>query len=238
MALRTIVGQCRVSAASASGRNTDRERPIIRERVPAWVFTLFNATFISFIQSILLMAFSAGPAYTILLASKFQESITAADLAYFSLELGLILSEFISDGQQWEFHQAKHSYQKSAKVPQGWQQADLDRGFIATGIWAYSRHPNFIAEQMIWFLLYGWSCFATNVLFNWTFAGAGFLILLFHGSTWLTELITAGKYPEYAEYQKRVGKFFPTSFRAYATPQPKIIRTSELAKRAEKKKQK
>ncbi len=68
--------------------------------------------------------------------------------------------------------------------------------------------------------------------------GPAFLIMLFQGSTWLTELITAGKYPEYREYQRGVGMFAPSSFSAYKTPPPrapKVIRTSELAKRQQQK---
>lgn len=34
-------------------------------------------------------------------------------------------------------------------------------------------------------------------------------LILFQASTWFTELITAKKYPEYQEYQRRVGKFLP-----------------------------
>jgi len=34
-------------------------------------------------------------------------------------------------------------------------------------------------------------------------------LMLFQASTWFTELITARKYPEYKEYQQRVGKFLP-----------------------------
>lgn len=34
-------------------------------------------------------------------------------------------------------------------------------------------------------------------------------LILFQASTWFTELITAGKYADYKEYQKRVGKFLP-----------------------------
>jgi hypothetical protein len=39
--------------------------------------------------------------------------------------------------------------------------------------------------------------------------GAVSYLLLFQGSTWFTELITARKYPDYQEYQQRVGKFMP-----------------------------
>ena len=61
--------------------------------------------------------------------------------------------------------------------------------------------------------------------------------MLFQGSTWLTEAISAGKYPEYSEYQKQVGRFIPSSFKGYSAPvhQPKIIRTSELLKRQQEK---
>lgn len=185
------------------------------------------------------MAISAGPAYIILLASQIDKDITTADIAYFAIELGLVLSEWISDGQQWDYQSAKHQYQKDAKLPKGFKQADLDRGFITSGMWAYSRHPNFAAEQLIWLILYQWGCYATNVLYNWTLGGAAFLILLFQGSTWLTELISGGKYPEYADYQRKVGRFVPTSISAYKAPavQPQVIRTSELAKRQSKKKQ-
>lgn len=140
-----------------------------------------------------------------------------------------------------EYQNAKHQYYKDAKVPKEYSQASLDRGFNTSGLWAYSRHPNFFAEQSIWFTLYQWSCYASNNLYNWSGVGAGALILLFQGSTWLTELITAGKYPEYKSYQKQVGMFIPTSLRPYSAPttQPKIIKTSDLAKRqSEKEKQK
>jgi steroid 5-alpha reductase family enzyme len=45
------------------------------------------------------------------------------------------------------FQQAKKEYLKTAKVPPGFEQEDLDRGFVVTGLWSWSRHPNFAAEQ-------------------------------------------------------------------------------------------
>ncbi|EFY93894.1 DUF1295 domain-containing protein [Metarhizium acridum CQMa 102] len=213
-------------------------REIVKSKVPAFVFFLLNVTFISLIQSVLLFAFSCVPAYAILLSTRFEPNVTASDFAYFAVELLLVISEWISDGQQWEYQTAKHQYNKDAKLPRGWDQADLDRGFITSGLWGYSRHPNFFAEQTIWFVLYQWSCYATNSLYSWTFVGSGSLFLLFQGSTWLTEAISAGKYPEYVEYQRQVGMFIPTSIWPYKAPsyKPKVIRTSELAKRHEEKK--
>ncbi|KAI0481095.1 DUF1295-domain-containing protein [Xylariaceae sp. FL0804] len=208
---------------------------IVRGHVHPALFFIFNVTFISFIQSMLLCALAA-PTYIILLSSKFEPEITAADLAFAGIQLALVASEFVSDQQQWNYQTAKREYQKTAKVPHdcGFSQEELDRGFVTSGLWAYCRHPNFAAEQTIWFLLYQWSCYASKVLYSWAGCGSAFLIMLFQGSTWLTELITAGKYPEYKDYQKQVGALVP-GLAPYKTPGPKVIRTSDLAKRQKAK---
>ncbi|CAG9972227.1 unnamed protein product [Clonostachys byssicola] len=191
---------------------------IVQKYLPRPVWIIFNITFISFIQSVLLFSFSCIPAYAILLSTQFEPSITTPDVLYFVAEVFLVASEFVSDGQMWTYQTAKHKYLKDAKVPQGFNRADLDRGFLTSGLFAYSRHPNFFAEQSIWLVLYQWSCYATNNVYSWTGIGAGALVLLFQGSTWLTEAITTGKYPEYSEYQKQVGMFIPTSLGGYKPP--------------------
>ncbi|KAI1413706.1 DUF1295-domain-containing protein [Hypoxylon sp. FL1857] len=205
---------------------------IIRGKVPPALFFIFNVTFISFMQSVLLFLLAA-PTYIILLTSSHEQEITAADIGFAAAELGLILSEWFSDQQQWDYQTAKKEYQKTAKVPRGcgFSQEDLDRGFITSGLWAYCRHPNFAAEQTIWILLYQWSCYASKTFYNWAGLGVLFLLMIFQGSTWLTELITAGKYPEYKFYQKQIGAHIP-SLTPYRTPTatPKVIRTSDLAK--------
>ena len=108
-----------------------------------------------------------------------------------------------------DYHEAKKEYKKTAKVPQGFHQEDLERGFNTTGLFAYSRHPNFAAEQAVWVSLYGWSCWVTQTYYNWSAIGPIAYLILFQASTWFTELISAKKYPEYKEYQQRVGMFLP-----------------------------
>ncbi len=103
----------------------------------------------------------------------------------------------------------KRFYQEKAKVPGGYEQRELDRGFVTSGLWAWSRHPNFAAEQTFWVLLYQWSCFLTGSFVNWSGIGALGYLALFQASTWFTELVSRGKYPEYKEYQAKVGKFLP-----------------------------
>ena len=125
------------------------------------------------------------------------------------LMLVLIVVEVFADQQQWNFQQAKKKYQETAKPPPGYQREQLDRGFVTTGLWAYSRHPNFAAEQAIWAALYQWCCCETGTYMNWTFLGAMSYLILFQASTWFTESISMKKYPDYKIYQKKVGKFLP-----------------------------
>jgi steroid 5-alpha reductase family enzyme len=122
-----------------------------------------------------------------------------------------VILEFWADGQQWVYHKAKSAYKSTAKVPkdQGFTRAQLDRGFNTTGLFAWSRHPNFAGEQAVWVCLYQWCCCEAYTFVNWTFAGAFGYLILFQASTWLTEMISAEKYPEYKIFQQRVGKFLP-----------------------------
>lgn len=63
-------------------------------------FFVLNVTFISFIQSVLLYLLAA-PTYAIMLASQNEKDVSGADVVFTAIQLGLVLSEFISDGQQW-----------------------------------------------------------------------------------------------------------------------------------------
>jgi steroid 5-alpha reductase family enzyme len=191
---------------------------ILRKQIPPPFFFLFNVTFISLAQCLLLFTVTS-PTYILLLASRISAdppSATAPLLAWSNEDfiicyfmVGLILVAAAADQQQWWFQEAKKSYQATAKVPAGHKQSDLDRGFIVTGLWSYSRHPNFAAEQTFWVAMYQWSCLVSGSLYNWSGLGALGYLALFQGSTRFTEQISGGKYPEYKEYQARVGKFLP-----------------------------
>jgi steroid 5-alpha reductase family enzyme len=84
-------------------------REIVRRNVPKAVFHVFNWTFISFIQSVLLFMIAA-PVYPILLASTIEPDLTSADVAAVAMELGLILTEYIADEQQWGMYAQAPSF--------------------------------------------------------------------------------------------------------------------------------
>jgi steroid 5-alpha reductase family enzyme len=69
-----------------------------------------------------------------------------------------LLVEFVGDNQQYSFQTWKHSKPRIQKpeeqewffAKQRWTEADAKRGFVTRGLWAWSRHPNFAAEQTFW----------------------------------------------------------------------------------------
>ena len=188
---------------------------VLREYISPALFFVFNVLFISLAQSVLLFLITT-PAYILLLTARlitpstpYSDKFTTSDLIFSRIFVVLVVLEFLADQQHWDFQKAKKQYQATAKVPVNWTQVQLDRGFVVSGLWSWSRHPNFLAEQAFWLTLYQWSCVDTNTFLNWTGVGALGYLILFQASTWFTEMITARKYPEYAEYQARVGRFIP-----------------------------
>ncbi|KKZ61702.1 hypothetical protein EMCG_03731 [[Emmonsia] crescens] len=188
---------------------------IVRNKLNSpFLFFLFNATFISLVQPVLLALITA-PTYVFVLLSTTPEGskYERSDFIFSRIIVFFVFIEALADQQQWTFQNAKKKYNEIARVPPQYKglytNNDLSRGFVVSGLWAWCRHPNFAAEQAIWLALYQWSCVKTDQLYNWSGVGALCYVALFQGSTYLTEKITAAKYPDYKQYQLRVGKFIP-----------------------------
>lgn len=176
-----------------------RETPLLKGR---FRFGLFNLLFISFYQNILILLFSSP----LLIAARHHgNSITVLDAAAALFMLLFIITEGISDTQLFRFHQQKRGV---AEVD-GHFTESLKKGFMVDGYWRYVRHPNFASEQAIWISFYFFGVAASGKWLNPSITGSVLLVLLFAGSTILTENISSGKYPDYVKYQKDVPKFFP-----------------------------
>jgi steroid 5-alpha reductase family enzyme len=65
-----------------------------------------------------------------------------------------ILTEFIADNQQYSYQTFKRSGKLNPSEWIGariaWTKRDAERGFVMRGLWAWSRHPNFLCEQSFW----------------------------------------------------------------------------------------
>ena len=134
-----------------------------------------------------------------------SEPLGFPDIILAILILGFIYIEYLADQQQYEYQTEKYKQKEAGKVGSFYKV-----GFVHTGLWAYMRHPNYMAEQAIWIVFYFFSVIATGHWINWTLTGGLLLVLLFKGSSDFSESITEEKYPEYIKYQKRVGRFLPS----------------------------
>jgi steroid 5-alpha reductase family enzyme len=86
--------------------------------------------------------------------------------------------------------------------------------FITTGLWRYSRHPNYFGEMLVWWGLF---VYAAPFLEGWAYAvviGPVFitLLLLFVSGIPLLERSADAKYgedPAYREYKRRTSILVP-----------------------------
>ena len=176
-----------------------REKP---EFQPRWRWTLFNLLFICGYQNILIMLMTLP----ILVALQFDSTpLGVMDYLAAAAMLFLIGFETVADNQQWRFQCARKELADSGEPLTG----PYARGFLAEGLWKYSRHPNYFAEQGIWISFYLFSVSASGQWLNWSVAGCLLLVVLFRGSSTFSEEISAGKYPEYRQYQQTVPRFIP-----------------------------
>jgi steroid 5-alpha reductase family enzyme len=176
----------------------DYRWPILRERMTPGQFQVFNVLFIVIFQNALLLLISL-PALV-----AFQNQATPVgpiDLVLAAVFLAFLIGEFVADQQQWDFQRAKAAAVEAGQEP--------DERFVTTGLWRYSRHPNFFFEQAQWWVFFGFGAVALGSLVHWTLVGPVLLTALFVGSTVFTESITLGRYPEYAQYQRRTSMLIP-----------------------------
>ncbi|WP_136032154.1 DUF1295 domain-containing protein [Microbacterium sp. PF5] len=175
---------------------------ILRKRMRPWQFQVFNLLFIIGYQMTLLVLITL-PAR---LAAQHPTALTGWDALFTIAFLGFLVGETVADQQQWNFHQRK----KQAG-------GDLAPGFATTGLFRYSRHPNFFFEQAQWWAFYALGATAAATagagvlggVLNPTIVGAALLTVLFLGSTIFTESITASKYPAYADYRQTTSMLVP-----------------------------
>jgi steroid 5-alpha reductase family enzyme len=176
-----------------------RQKP---EFSPKWKWTLFNLGFISAYQNILILLFTL-PAIVAL--QYMVVPLGMFDFIATGLILFFIAYETLADIQQWKFQRKKWAMIKAGEELTG----DYTKGFLDKGLWAYSRHPNYFAEQAVWVCFYLFSIAASGQWINWSITGCLLLLVLFQGSSSFSEEISGSKYPAYSEYQKKVPRFLP-----------------------------
>ena len=171
------------------------------------IWGIFDLGFISIWQNVVVLGITL-PAVAIMSST---EALSVFDIIAGVLMFAAFIYEVIADRQQNKFQVKKYEYLNSGmkleELPEPY-----NRGFNVSGLWARSRHPNYIGEQLIWVGLYLFVVGAGVThfgVFNWSIAGVMLLILIFVGSSRMAESISINKYKEYEEYQRQVFKYLP-----------------------------
>jgi steroid 5-alpha reductase family enzyme len=169
------------------------------------LWQLFSLFFISFYQTGMFVLFTF-PVYS--LAAYNTGNPPPLFWPCIALGLAFICLETAADHQQWNFQEAKRMSAKKKDFPEQYA-ADIANGFLSQGLFAVSRHPNYCGELGFW-----WSIWLASLACGTGFVNSGFfgpimLTILFIGSTIFTESISAGKYPAYQAYKKRVSPIIP-----------------------------
>jgi steroid 5-alpha reductase family enzyme len=166
---------------------------VLRAKMTPLQYGLFNFFFLAGYLNLLLFL-TALPAWV---ALQHQSTpMGPFEILAFIAFVGFLTLETVADQQQWNFHQLK-------------KQGTAPKRYLDTGVFRFSRHPNFFAEFMQWWMLYVVGSLAAGTFLNVGIVGPALLTLLFLGSTNFTESISKQKYPEYADYQKTTSALVP-----------------------------
>ena len=189
--------------------------PLLRNR---FVFFVFNLGFICCYQLLLLFLISGAVMVPTIMvdqsAGNARDSLGFKDLVITIIVFALISIETLSDYQQQSFQREKYRRIRN-NLPLQCSKNHYEIGFNVNGLFAFSRHPNFTAEQLIWVAFYLFSVNTTDLNslfhlggpFNVAVIGPILLIVIFLITTDLTENISSAKYPMYRKYQMNVSRF-------------------------------
>ena len=170
----------------------------VREKTGPVAMQVMNLTFISFGQMLLIWLFTS-PIH--------QASVwVAAPLGWLdyltaAVFLVLLAGESVADEQMWRFQQDKKKLIAAGE--------EVAQPFFTSGLYRYSRHPNYFCDMSMWVVFYFFGVAASGQWVHWTGLGFLLLITLFIPSMRLTERISAAKYPAYREYQATTPALIP-----------------------------
>lgn len=170
----------------------------VRRRIGPVGFQLFNATFLAPFQNALLLLLALPAHRALQLRGAPLCALDALAAAAFLL---FFAGEVVADEQQWRFQSDKHARRARGEP--------VAAEFLTTGLFRWSRHPNFFCEMALWWSFALFAVAAGASPLDVSALGALTLTLLFQGSTTLTERLSVEKYPAYAGYQRTTSRLLP-----------------------------
>ena len=169
-------------------QHTDWRYVIMKEKVPSlWFFSdLFGIHLFPTVEVLLALS-GAWVALT-----QGASPLSWIDLVALIVTAGAITIETVADEQLVAFAKGKRPGE-----------------IIKTGLWAYSRHPNYFGELSFWWGLYLFGL-AANPGYLWTIAGPLMMTAMFVGVSipWMDRR-SAERRPAYADHMKKVNGLVP-----------------------------
>lgn len=165
-------------------------------------FQLLNVTFICPGQMAVVFLFTA-PIHQAWVHS--DQPVGWLDYLAIVVFLVLLGGESIADVQMLRFQKNKQRLRDAG--------LEVEKPFLDSGLFRFSRHPNYFCEMGMWVVFYLFAISASGRVVHWTGLGCLLLIALFQGSIRLTEEISSGKYPTYGDYQAAVPRLVPIPLR-------------------------
>ncbi len=179
----------------------DYRWPYLRGKVSKLQFQLLNVTFIAPGQMAVVWLFTA-PIHQAWVHS--EQPLGWLDYLAIVVFLVFLALESIADAQMLRFQK-----NKKRLVDAG---LEVEKPFMDEGLFRFSRHPSYFCEMGMWVTFYLFAISASSRVWHWTGLGCLLLILLFQGSSRLTEEISSEKYPAYSRYQAAVPRLIPHPF--------------------------
>lgn len=207
LALMPILWGARLTAYLAKrnlGHGEDKRYISMRKRAEkkglsetAWrlrsLFTIY------FGQGILIMIVSA-PVWVAMARAQLTPTIGVGILAGLGAGLWLIgfLFEAIGDAQLAAFKKKHADYDGAAD----------DKPVLDTGLWKYTRHPNYFGNACMWWGIWGVAC---HVPWGWTTIFAPIIMTLLLTKVSGRDLLERdmGRRKNYQDYIERTSGFFP-----------------------------
>ena len=184
-----------------------RAKPEFQVEEGKWNYKIFffHLFFICLYQNFLLLSIVL-PMIKIAGNAINDKDLLLSDYIFAALFIICVIIEGVADEQMLVFQTEKYRRKNNNE---DLSNTIYERGFIQHGLFKYTRHPNYFAEQSFWVIFYLFLVFSTGVWINWSICGCLLYIALFHGSINFGEEISGSKYPEYARYQKEVSRCVP-----------------------------
>ena len=158
-----------------------------------WWFSFFQVVLL---QGALVVVISAP--LQLAGAAPAPDPVSATDLLGLALFAAGYAMEVVADAQLARYRMARAAGGPLAPGP-----------VLDTGLWRFSRHPNYFGEALLW---WGFWLFALDAPWGWAtvFAPAlmTFLLVKVSGVA-LLDAHMARRRPEYAEYMRRTSGFLP-----------------------------